>query len=85
MNAVIYSKDGCGFCVAAKNLLDQKGISYVEYNISTQPDKRTELLEAASRENVVPRTVPQIWLNNKYIGGYDKLALFFSEVIDKQM
>jgi|SaaInlV_125m_DNA_1040241.scaffolds.fasta_scaffold350733_1 glutaredoxin 3 len=83
MNAVIYSKDGCGFCVAAKNLLDQKGISYVEYNISTQPDKRTELLEAASRENVVPRTVPQIWLNNKYIGGYDKLALFFSEVIDK--
>jgi len=83
MNAVIYSKDGCGFCVAAKNLLDQKGISYVEYNISTQPDKKTELLEAASRENVVPRTVPQIWLNNKYIGGYDKLALFFSEVIDK--
>lgn len=83
MNAVIYSKDGCGFCVAAKNLLDQKGISYVEYNMSNQPDKKTELLEAAALENVVPRTVPQIWLNNKYIGGYDKLALFFSEVIDK--
>ena len=83
MNAVIYSKDGCGFCVAAKNLLEQKGISYVEYNMSSQPDKKTELLEAAALENVVPRTVPQIWLNNKYIGGYDKLALFFSEVIDK--
>jgi len=79
MNAVIYSKDGCGFCVAAKNLLDQKGISYVEYNLSNQPDKKTELLEAAALENIVPRTVPQIWLNNKYIGGYDKLALFFSE------
>ena len=78
MNAVIYSKDGCRFCVAAKNLLEQKGISYVEYNMSSQPDKKTELLEAAALENVVPRTVPQIWLNNKYIGGYDKLSLFFS-------
>jgi len=78
MNAVIYSKDGCGFCVAAKKLLEQKGISFVEYNISSQPDKKQELLEAAAIENVVPRTVPQIWLNNKYIGGYDKLSLFFS-------
>jgi glutaredoxin 3 len=83
MNAVIYSKDGCGFCVAAKKLLEQKGISFVEYNISSQPDKKQELLEAAAIENVVPRTVPQIWLNNKYIGGYDKLSLFFSSNIDK--
>jgi len=78
MDAVIYSKDGCGFCDAAKKLLEIKGISYQEYNISRQPEKRSELLEAASLENVVPRTVPQIWLNNKYIGGYDKLSLFFS-------
>ena len=83
MNAVIYSKDGCGFCVAAKKLLESKGIRFVEYNISSQPDKRTELLEAAALENVVPRTVPQIWLNNKYIGGYDKLSLFFSSITDK--
>ena len=83
MNAVIYSKDGCGFCVAAKKLLEQKGISFVEYNISSQPDKKQELLEAAAIENVVPRTVPQIWLNNKYIGGYDNLSLFFSSNIDK--
>lgn len=83
MNAVIYSKDGCGFCVAAKKLLEQNGISFVEYNISSQPDKKQELLEAAAIENVVPRTVPQIWLNNKYIGGYDNLSLFFSSNIDK--
>lgn len=83
MNAVIYSKDGCGFCVAAKKLLEQKGIRFVEYNISSHPDKKQELLEAAAIENVVPRTVPQIWLNNKYIGGYDNLSLFFSSNIDK--
>ena len=83
MEAVIYSKDGCGFCVAAKKLLEQKGIRFVEYNISNQPDKKQELLEAAAIENVVPRTVPQIWLNNKYIGGYDKLSLFFSSITDK--
>lgn len=83
MNAVIYSKDGCGFCVAAKKLLESKGISYQEYNMTNQPEKREELLEAAALENVVPRTVPQIWLNNKYIGGYDKLSLFFSSNTDK--
>ena len=83
MNALVYSKDGCGFCDAAKALLEEHDISYIEYNLSKHPEKREELLEAASRENVVPRTVPQIWLNNKYIGGYDKLSLFFSSITDK--
>jgi glutaredoxin 3 len=73
MNAIIYSKNGCGYCVAAKRLLESKGITYEEYNMSLQPEKREELLEAANALGVVPRTVPQIWLNNEYIGGFDEL------------
>jgi glutaredoxin 3 len=73
MDAIIYSKNGCGYCVAAKRLLESKGITYEEYNMSLQPEKREELLEAVNALGVVPRTVPQIWLNNKYIGGFDEL------------
>jgi glutaredoxin 3 len=78
MNAIIYSKNGCGFCTQAKRLLESKGIKYQEFNMTLQPEKRDELLEAAASINIVPRSVPQIWMNNKYIGGYDQLKLFFA-------
>lgn len=77
MSAVIYSKNGCPFCVRAKQLLAIRGVDYVEYNMSLDESKREELLEACAQENVVPRTVPQIWLDDKYIGGYDQLAKHF--------
>jgi glutaredoxin len=59
-------------------LLESKGIKYQEFNMTLQPEKRDELLEAAASINIVPRSVPQIWMNNKYIGGYDQLKLFFA-------
>lgn len=75
--AEVYSKNGCGYCVAAKNLLNMKGVEVVEYNFQLDPEKREELFERAQKENVVPRTAPQIWIDGEYIGGFDALKSYF--------
>ena len=68
MNAVVWSKPACPFCVKAKNLLQSKGIEYEERNIA-EGWKIQDLLEAAPNA----KTMPQIWLDDKYIGGYLEL------------
>jgi len=73
MKAKLYTKNGCPFCVNAKTLLAIRGIQYEEINIQTEEEKREELLEACSKINIIPKTVPQIWLNDEYIGGFDEL------------
>lgn len=73
MKAKLYTKNGCPFCVNAKTLLAIRGIQYEEINIQTEENKRQELLEACAKINIIPKTVPQIWLNDEYIGGFDEL------------
>ena len=68
MKAIVWSKPACGYCVKAKNLLQAKGIEYEERNI-TEGWKIQDLLEAAPNA----KTMPQIWLDDKYIGGYLEL------------
>ena len=74
MKAVIWSKTSCTFCDAAKKLLEHRGIEYEERMIGEQYT-REQLLE------VVPnaRTVPQIFLDEKHIGGYMELQKFLKE------
>lgn len=69
MSVVIWSKNGCGYCVAAKNLLEQRGIPYEERNITSDKWTRDDLL------NEVPtaKTLPQIIMNGEYVGGYTEL------------
>lgn len=86
MNAEIYTKSNCGYCVKAKQLLTTKNIAYVE-NIISPGFGETELLEHqryVSKEQLLDkapqaRTVPQIWLNGHYIGGYTELKEFFDK------
>jgi glutaredoxin 3 len=66
---VIYSKFGCGFCYRAKRLLDEKGVSYTEHDITMGGPKRAEMLERAP----LARTVPQIFIGDIHIGGSDDL------------
>jgi glutaredoxin 3 len=66
MQAVIWSKDFCGYCDLAKRLLEQKGIKYEERKIGTGWTKE-QLLESVP----TARTVPQIFLDDKLIGGHD--------------
>jgi glutaredoxin len=75
MTATVYSKPNCPFCVRAKKLLDEKGIGYTE---ESAVDKRDELIERVkAATGAAPRTVPQIWLNDTYIGGYNELVEHF--------
>ena len=66
----IYTKAFCGFCIRAKQLLDSKGIDYIEYDISMGGPKREEMMERKPDA----RTVPQIFIDDKAIGGSDDLA-----------
>ena len=77
MKAIVYSKNACGYCTMAKNLLKMKGVEVEEYNIQEDNDARARLFEECAKENVVPRTAPQIWLDEKYIGGFEELKRYF--------
>ncbi len=65
----IYSTDWCPYCNAAKSLLDDKGVSYEEIDV-TDPALRSAMVERAHGR----RTVPQIFIGDTHVGGYDDLA-----------
>jgi glutaredoxin 3 len=65
----MYTSANCAYCVAAKNLLKSKGLDYAEIRIDTDPVRREEMLARAQR-----RTVPQIFVNDRLVGGYDDLV-----------
>jgi glutaredoxin 3 len=67
---VIYTKFGCGFCFRAKRLLDEKGVSYTEHDITMGGPRRDEMLGKAP----TARTVPQIFIGDQHVGGSDELA-----------
>mgnify|MGYP001194644923 FL=1 len=69
MNIEIYTSVNCFYCVAAKRLLDEKNIKYVEYDVSRDITLREKMLEKANGS----RTVPQIFINDVHIGGCDEL------------
>ena len=68
MKAVVWSKDACPFCVQAKALLESRGIDYEERNVQTDWTKE-QLLAAVP----TARTLPQIFLDDNYIGGFTEL------------
>lgn len=72
MNAIVYSKDNCPHCVNAKALLEKYGIEYTELNAVDHLQDLVKLVESAGMPR--PRTVPQIFIDDVYIGGFDQLA-----------
>jgi glutaredoxin 3 len=66
----IYSTAMCPYCVAAKNLLQSRGLAYRESRIDTDANARREMLARAPGA----RTVPQIFINGVLVGGFDQLA-----------
>jgi glutaredoxin 3 len=73
MKATIYTKDNCTFCVQAKTLMKIRGIEWEELNMQKVPAMRDELMEKCEKINVLPRTVPQIWIDDSYVGGFQEL------------
>ncbi|EYD75362.1 Glutaredoxin 3 (Grx2) [Rubellimicrobium mesophilum DSM 19309] len=65
----IYTSPTCGYCHAAKRLLAQKGVTYSEVDVARQPERRVEMVQRANGR----RTVPQIFIGGKHVGGCDDL------------
>ena len=65
---VIYSSATCPYCVQAKKLLDHKKVVYEEIRVDLDPEKKEEMIERSGR-----RTVPQIFINDQSIGGFDDI------------
>lgn len=65
----LYTTAICPYCVAAKNFLKGKGVSWQEIRIDAEPAKRTEMMARSHNR----RTVPQIFINDTHVGGYDDM------------
>lgn len=65
---VMYTTGLCPYCYRAKKLLEDKGVDYEEIDIMFTPGKRDEMIKRSGR-----RTVPQIFVGETHVGGYDDL------------
>jgi glutaredoxin 3 len=74
MKAIVWSKDQCPYCVQAKALLESRGIEYEERNINNGWDKE-DLLAAVP----TARTLPQIFLDEELVGGFNELKTKLTE------
>ena len=67
-NVTVYTTRICPYCIMAKRLLDKKGIAYSEINVDANPQLREEMMHKSQR-----RTVPQIFIGDVHVGGFDEL------------
>jgi glutaredoxin 3 len=65
----IYTWNTCPYCRRAKALLDSKGVEYTEYDITGDEEARAEMAKRTGG----PKSVPQIFIDNKHIGGCDDI------------
>ena len=65
----IYTTPICGYCRMAKRLLESKGVSYREFDVMAEPALRAEM----TRRSNGGRTVPQIFVSGRHVGGCDDL------------
>lgn len=79
--SVMFGKPNCPYCVRAKQLLDSNGASYTYKNVLKDERALYEVFIRAKKEvgNKTPITMPQIWLNGKYVGGADELGQLLEE------
>lgn len=65
----IYTWKSCPYCLRAKDLLNKKGVEFIEYSVDGDEEARTKMAERANGR----RSVPQIFINNQHIGGCEEL------------
>jgi glutaredoxin 3 len=72
---LMYSTGVCAYCVAAERLLKAKGVADIQkIRVDLLPDRRIEMMERTGR-----RTVPQIYIGDAHVGGYDDLVALDQE------
>jgi glutaredoxin 3 len=67
-NIQLYGSETCSYCSAARMLLKRKGVEWEEIPVAHDPGKRQEMIARSGR-----RTVPQIFIDEQPIGGFDEL------------
>jgi glutaredoxin 3 len=65
----VYTTPSCAYCVRAKRLLQERGLAYEEFDVARDDELRESVMQRSGR-----RTVPQIFIDGKSIGGYEELA-----------
>ena len=65
----IYTRPGCGYCTAAKQLLTRKKVDFTELNISADPNVRQRMYDRAGADS----TFPQIFIGQTHVGGCNEL------------
>ena len=66
---LMYSTGVCPFCLMAERLLRAKGVDIEKVRVDLEPERRQEMMTRTGR-----RTVPQIYVGDRHVGGYDELA-----------
>jgi GrxC family glutaredoxin len=66
---VMYGRAGCSYCRRARELLASKGVAYTEIDVTHVPGARAEMEQRSGRD-----TVPQIFIGEQHLGGYDDTA-----------
>ena len=69
VDVTIYTRMMCGYCAAAKRLLDTKGVAYTEHDASFSPELRQEMIARSNGRY----TFPQIFIGDFHVGGSDEL------------
>lgn len=67
-NVIMYATQFCSYCMRARQLLDAKGVDYEEISVDGDPVLRREMESRSGR-----RTVPQIFVGDYHVGGYDDM------------
>ena len=65
---LIYLKPWCPYCVAARRLLDKKGVGYDVVDLTKEPSRRDEMEARSGRS-----TVPQVFVGDRHLGGFDDI------------
>ena len=68
-NVIVYMGPMCGYCDAAKRLLNKKNIPYKEINVALEESKMEEMIKKSNGK----RTIPQIFIEDYHVGGYVEL------------
>ena len=74
MRIIIYTQNSCLYCQLAKDEFKKRDWEYTEYNLSDDKNK-VSLVERLPDA----KTVPQIWIDDKHIGGYDELMVYLAD------
>jgi glutaredoxin 3 len=68
LRVIMYTTGYCPYCTMAERLLERKGVQVEKIRVDLEPQRRTEMMERTQR-----RTVPQIYIGEQHVGGYEEL------------